>query len=68
MASGIHNFTSDAEYQYNTTPQSESQMLAIMAKAKVILNPTVKLTIAILIMFCSVIFFKKYIINPMVLF
>jgi hypothetical protein len=49
--------------QYNTTPQSESQMVAIMAKAKVILNPTVKLTIAILIMFCSVIFFKKYIIN-----
>jgi CubicO group peptidase (beta-lactamase class C family) len=28
--------------QYNTTNQSESQMVAIMAKLKVILNPTVK--------------------------
>lgn len=33
--SGIHNFTSDAEYlQYHTTPKSESQMVAIMATAK----------------------------------
>jgi hypothetical protein len=50
---------------FNTIPPHNQNLkwFAIMAKAKVILNPTVKLTIAILIMFCSVIFFKKYIIN-----
>ena len=41
--SGIHNFTSDAEYlQYNTTPKSESQMVAIMAKAKSDFEPNSK--------------------------
>ncbi len=41
--SGIHNFTNDAEYlQYNTTAKSESQMVAIMAKAKSDFEPNSK--------------------------
>lgn len=41
--SGIHNFTDDAEYlQYNTTAKSESQMVAIMAKAKSDFEPNSK--------------------------
>ena len=33
--SGIHNFTSDEEYvKYNTLPQTESQMVAIISKGK----------------------------------
>lgn len=41
--SGIHNFTNDPEYlQYNTAPKSESQMVAIMAKAKSDFEPNSK--------------------------
>ena len=41
--SGIHNFTNDPDYvQYNTKPQSESQMIAIMEKNKSAFEPNSK--------------------------
>ena len=41
--SGIHNFTSDEEYvKYNTLPQTESQMVAIISKGKSDFEPNSK--------------------------
>ena len=41
--SGIHNFTSDEEYlKYNTQPKSESEMTAIIEKAKSDFAPNAK--------------------------
>jgi CubicO group peptidase (beta-lactamase class C family) len=41
--SGIHNFTSDEEYlKYNTQPKSESEMMAIIEKAKSDFAPNAK--------------------------
>ena len=41
--SGIHNFTSDEEYvKYNSLPQTESQMVAIISKGKSDFEPNSK--------------------------
>ena len=41
--SGIQNFTSDEEYmKYNTLPQTENQMVAIISKGKIDFEPNIK--------------------------